>query len=39
TTHNLHFLLKLMDQVRQAIMEDRLLDFKDEFFVKYGYKL
>jgi queuine tRNA-ribosyltransferase len=39
STHNLHFLLKLMENVRQAIMEDRLLDFKDEFFKKYGYKL
>ena len=32
TTHNLHFLLNLMKQVREAIMEDRLLDFKEEFF-------
>ena len=39
STHNLRFLLKLMEDVRQAIMEDRLLDFKDEFFTKYGYKL
>ncbi|WP_416390115.1 tRNA guanosine(34) transglycosylase Tgt [Terrisporobacter mayombei] len=39
STHNLRFLLKLMEDVRQAIMEDRLLDFKDEFFSKYGYKL
>ena len=37
TTHNLHFLLNLMKQVRQAIMEDRLLDFKEEFFKAYGY--
>ncbi|WP_416390194.1 tRNA guanosine(34) transglycosylase Tgt [Terrisporobacter petrolearius] len=39
STHNLRFLLKLMEDIRQAIMEDRLLDFKDEFFSKYGYKL
>ena len=39
TTHNLHFLLDLMKQVRQAIMEDRLLDFRKEFFTKYGYEL
>ena len=39
TTHNLHFLLDLMKQVRQAIMEDRLLDFRVEFFKKYGYEL
>lgn len=38
TTHNLHFLLNLMKQVREAIMEDRLLDFKEEFFKAYGYK-
>ncbi len=39
TTHNLHFLLKLMENVRQAIREDRLLDFRQEFFTKYGYEL
>lgn len=39
TTHNLHFLLKLMEQIRQAIREDRLLDFREEFFRKYGYEL
>jgi queuine tRNA-ribosyltransferase len=36
TYHNLHFLLDLMRQVREAIREDRLLDFRDEFFAKYG---
>lgn len=36
TYHNLHFLIQLMKDVRQAIMEDRLLDFRDEFFAKYG---
>ncbi|GAB2672714.1 tRNA guanosine(34) transglycosylase Tgt [Paenibacillus thermoaerophilus] len=36
TYHNLHFLLELMRQVRQAIMEDRLLDFRDQFFAEYG---
>ena len=36
TYHNLHFLLELMRGVRQAIMEDRLLDFRDEFFTQYG---
>ncbi len=36
--HNLHFLLNLMKEARQAIMEDRFLDFKEEFFQKYGYK-
>ncbi|MEN2467668.1 tRNA guanosine(34) transglycosylase Tgt [Ornithinibacillus sp. FSL M8-0202] len=36
TYHNLYFLLKLMEQVRQAIREDRLGDFKEEFFEQYG---
>lgn len=36
TYHNLHFLLELMRQVRQAIREDRLLDFRDAFFAQYG---
>lgn len=36
TYHNLYFLLNLMKQVRQAIREDRLADFRDEFFEKYG---
>ncbi|WP_411343493.1 tRNA guanosine(34) transglycosylase Tgt [Paenibacillus sp. WLX1005] len=36
TYHNLHFLLNLMRNVRQAIMDDRLLDFRDEFFTQYG---
>ena len=35
--HNLHFLLKLMENVRQAIREDRLGDFREEFFEKYGF--
>ncbi|MDK6232865.1 tRNA guanosine(34) transglycosylase Tgt [Aerococcus sanguinicola] len=34
--HNLHFLLDLMAQVRQAIRDDNLLDFKEEFFEAYG---
>ena len=37
STHNLHFLMNLMKEVRQAIREDRLLDFKEEFFEEYGY--
>lgn len=36
TIHNLHFLLELMRQVRMAIREDRLLDFRDHFFESYG---
>ena len=37
TYHNLYFSLNLMKNVRLAIEEDRLLDFKEEFFKKYGY--
>ena len=37
TIHNLRFLLRLMEDIRRAIMEDSLLDFKEEFFRKYGY--
>lgn len=35
TYHNLYFLIKLMEKVRQAILEDRLLDFREEFFATY----
>ncbi|MGM9971964.1 MAG: tRNA guanosine(34) transglycosylase Tgt [Anaeroplasmataceae bacterium] len=37
TTHNLYFLKNLMSQIRQAIKEDRLGDFKEAFFKEYGY--
>jgi len=37
TYHNLYFLLKLMENVRQAIREDRLGDFREEFFEQYGF--
>ena len=39
TWHNLRFLINLMSDVRQAIKEDRLLDFRNEFFSAYGYSL
>ncbi|WP_301110040.1 tRNA guanosine(34) transglycosylase Tgt [Sporosarcina sp.] len=35
--HNLHFLLNLMEQIRQAIREDRLGDFREEFLEQYGF--
>jgi len=38
TWHNLRFLLNLMKNVRKAIMEDRLGDFRRDFFVTFGYK-
>ena len=33
--HNLRFLLRLMEQVREAIQQDRLLDFRNEFYARY----
>ncbi len=36
TIHNLHFLVNLMVQVREAIREDKLGTFRDQFFEKYG---
>lgn len=38
TIHNLHFLLKLMADIRQAIAGDYLLELREEFFEKYGLK-
>lgn len=38
TWHNLRFLIKLMENVRQAIIDDRLMDFRNEFFSAFGYK-
>jgi queuine tRNA-ribosyltransferase len=37
TYQNLAFLKHLMKEIRQAILEDRLLDYKKEFFKQYGY--
>ncbi len=37
TIHNLRFLIKLMENIRQAIREDRLMEYRDEFYDKYGY--
>lgn len=39
TIHNLHFLAELMENVREAIKEDRLNEFRDEFYASYGYDL
>ncbi|MEO1769678.1 MULTISPECIES: tRNA guanosine(34) transglycosylase Tgt [Enterococcus] len=35
--HNLYFLINLMKQVRQAIMDDNLLEFRQAFFEAYGF--
>ncbi len=34
--HNLRFLIRLMEDARQAIREDRFLDFKNEFFARHN---
>ena len=34
--HNVRFLLKLAEDIRQAIREDRLADFKEEYLELYG---
>ena len=36
TTHNLHFLIRTMENIRQAIDEDRFSEYKKEFFDAYG---
>ncbi|MBP2072611.1 MULTISPECIES: tRNA guanosine(34) transglycosylase Tgt [Thermoanaerobacterium] len=38
TIHNLRFLTKLMEDIREAIRQDKLLEFKSQFYKKYGYK-
>ena len=37
--HNLYFLVNLMKKVRQAIMDDNLLEFREDFMERYGYNL
>ena len=37
--HNLRFLTRLMEQVREAIEQDNLLGFREEFYKKYGYEI
>lgn len=34
--HNLHFLIKMMENIRNSIREDRFLEYKKEFYDKYG---
>jgi len=34
--HNLHFLVRLAEEIRLAIDEDRFCEYKTEFFLKYG---
>ncbi|MDO5041212.1 MAG: tRNA guanosine(34) transglycosylase Tgt [Peptoniphilus sp.] len=37
TIHNLHFLINLMQGIREAIKNDCFIEFKDDFYNKYGY--
>lgn len=39
TIHNLHFLLQTMKNIRQAILDDRFLEYKREFYEKFGYEM
>lgn len=36
TNHNLHFLVKTMQNIRKSIEEDRFLEYKKEFYESYG---
>ncbi len=38
TIHNLYFLLKFMRDMRQAILEDRFTEFRDNFYAQYKSK-
>ena len=33
--HNLRFLIRMMEEIRQAILEDRFLDYRKEFYDRY----
>ena len=33
--HNLRFLLRMMEEIRQAILEDRFLDYRRDFYARY----
>lgn len=35
--HNIRFLLKLMEEAREAILKDRFLEYKNSFNEKFGY--
>ncbi len=35
--HNLYYLTHLMEDIKKAIREDRLMEFREEFYAKTGY--
>ncbi len=37
TIHNLYFLINMMEKIRLSIKEDRFLEYKNEFYDKFGY--
>ena len=38
SVHNIRFLHRLVNKIKEAIMQDRLLDFRDEFIAGYRVK-
>ncbi|NLI93619.1 MAG: tRNA guanosine(34) transglycosylase Tgt [Peptococcaceae bacterium] len=38
TIHNLRFLINVMGEIRQAIQEENLLEYRNKFFAEYGYE-
>ena len=36
STHNIYFLLEIMRKIREAIEQDRFIEYKKEFYEKYG---
>ena len=39
TIHNLRFLIKLIENIRESIKNDNFLEFREEFYRKYNVKL
>lgn len=39
TIHNLYFLIKMMEKIREAIRNDELLKYRDDFYKKFGYNI
>jgi len=35
TTHNVHFIIKLTQEIRESIIEERFFDFRDEWLKRY----
>lgn len=37
TYHNLHFMLKIMERIREALEQDKFLAYKRAFYDRFGY--